>query len=213
MTTARDQLVRSAAFVLALVGCTHEPASPPAVLTIPSSPAEQVPPLTGMLGERPWTARRAYLVRLNEGARATTSTYPGQQFLIVESTIFVFDEDVACEDIPADLFPMRWRTGKRYLEIRFSGSWPLAEGTHLQSGARYDKPSDLRVSSAVQLGGSFNGQGFTGPLHVVSTRQGRTVLDLDLSSPNRFGPNYGDLRGQLEVTDCIKKRVWAKPPP
>lgn len=98
-----------------------------------------------MLGERPWTARRAYLVRVNEGARATTSTYPGQEFLIVQSTIFVFDEEVACKDVPADMAPMRWRPGKRYLEITFAGSWPLAEGSRLQSGARYDKPTDLRV--------------------------------------------------------------------
>ena len=165
-----------------------------------------------MLDEQPWTARRAYLLRVNEGARATTSAYPGQEFLITQSTIFVFDEEVACQDIPADIAPMRWRAGKRYLEIMFSGSWPLAEGTRLQTGARYDRPTDLRVQSAVQRGGSFDGQGFTGPLQVVSTREGRTVLELDLSSPNRFGPNYGDLRGTLEVTDCIKKRTWAQPP-
>lgn len=224
MTTVRDlRSVAVAGFVVGMLGCAHEPTSPPVAPTvwIPASPpaSAPLPPspsppalFAGMLGERPWTALRAYLVRVNEGARATTSAYPGQEFLIVQSTIFVFDEEIACENVPADIAPLRWRAGKRYLEITFSGSWPFAEGSRLEAGARYDKPTDLRVRSGVQLGGSFNGQGFVGPVHVVSTRAGKTVLDLDLTSPNRFGPNYGDLRGTLEVTDCIKQRTWAKPP-
>ena len=48
-------------------------------------------------------------------------------------------------------------------------------------------------------------------MRVVAVEPGKTVLDLDLSSPNRFGPNYGDLKGTIEVIDCLKPAPWAKP--
>lgn len=189
------------------------PAAPPAPASTPAPVPAPAQTLSGALGEahQPWTARRAYLVRLNESTAVTTSTHPGQRFTVPESTMYVFDEDVSCAEMRHFIWPKDWHPGKHYLVISLFGTWPFAAGSQFQAGARVDTPTDLHVTTHVAMNGAESSQGFTGPVRVVSSGGGRTVLDLDLSSPNRFGPNFGDLRGTLEVVDCIKPSPWAKP--
>jgi hypothetical protein len=169
----------------------------------------QSPTLAGTLGERPWTAKRAYLVRMNDGVRINTSEHPGQDFVVPQSTIYVFDEDVSCAELRYLLGPKDWRPGKHYLQMHVFGTWPFPAGGAWRAGARVDPPSEMHVETHVSMNGAASSQGFTGPVRVVSADGNRAVLDLDLSSPNRFGPNYGDLRGTVEVMTCIRPTPWA----
>jgi len=230
-TSTKTRLAISIA-ALSLCACSQESAPPVAPMgySLQSSPPPEpmqaqapmsaAPPvaiaaqtLSGVLGDnrQPWTARRAYLVRFNELTAVTTSTHPGQRFTVPESTMYVFDEDVSCAEMRHFIWPKDWHPGKHYVVISLFGTWPFLAGSQFQAGARSDTPTDLHVATHVSMNGADSSQGFTGPVRVVSSGGGRTVLDLDLSSPNRFGPNFGDLRGRLEVIDCIKPSPWVKP--
>lgn len=195
---------------LALVACAADPQAPPPSVAVvpvgnvapplPPPPPPPTPTLAGTIGGQRFIAQSALLVRVNEGASAGSSVFPGQTFQLVWSFLLVFDRVLTCADIGKSMLPKSGVAGERFVKYQVQGQWPFAPGRSFAIGSDPRKPQADGFSGNIWSGQS--GSVLRGTMRVVAASMSTATLEMDAATTTSGTETSGALRGTVAVVVC-----------